>query len=69
MTRVGLEKSKIVNGYEITVEPLLFGDFHIAVYKDKQLVLDHKYFVNDLAAAQIVFNKLVIKYALEFTTK
>lgn len=48
--------------YEFTIEPLLFGDFHIGLYINQDLVLDHKYFTNDAEAAILVFLKLIKTY-------
>lgn len=49
--------------YEVTIEPLLYGDFYIAVYKDEQLVLDKKYYVNNLTTAVSVAKVLIKQYA------
>lgn len=48
--------------YEVTIEPLLYGDFYIAVYKDEQLVLDKKYYVNNMTAAVSVAKVLIKQY-------
>lgn len=50
---------------EVAIETALFGDYYVAAYIDKELILEHKYFVNSKAAASLVAQELRKKYEKE----
>jgi hypothetical protein len=43
---------------EIVIEPLLYGEYYVSVYENKQMLLDKKYYVNSLEAALLVAKKI-----------
>lgn len=47
---------------EIAIEPLLFGEYYVSVYKDKDLILDKKYYCINLDTAMITAGVLKGKY-------
>lgn len=47
---------------EIAIETLLFGDFHVAVYENQQLVLDKKYYCAGRKSAEETAKELQKKY-------
>ncbi len=47
---------------EIAVEPLFFGEYYVAVYKDRNLILDKKYYCINLDTAMITAGVLKGKY-------
>ena len=43
---------------EIAIEALLFGDYHVAVYEDQNLVLDKKYYCAGRESAELTAKEL-----------
>lgn len=47
---------------EIAIEPLLFGEYYVAVYENQELLLDKKYYCINRVVAEITAQELLKKY-------
>lgn len=43
---------------EIAIEPLLYGEYHVAVYEDQELMLDKKYYCTSNFSAKLIAKDL-----------